>query len=300
MGGVARIAANLLARGLGARKVREVPPDAYFDLRSIRIRSGRILPIERPRSPLFGWKNPGSGPDLVIFLGEEQPSNDGYRFCNELLDVATELGIERVVTFAAMATPIRPDAEPRVLAAATRPELVQELREHGVEVLGDAEITGLNGVLLAAAAERGLGGTCLLGEFPFFASGLANPKSSAAVLRAFGALSGVHVDLSRLEQSAKEVERVLVDQLRSLERGLQEVLSGESAPPLKSPKKPATLEVWPAEKGLDPDVEARIETLFAQAANDRAKALELKAELDRHGVFGDYENRFLDLFRQAE
>jgi hypothetical protein len=43
----------------------------------------------------------------------------------------------------------------------------------------------------------------------------------------------------------------------------------------------------------------RIEQLFAMAAGDRAKALELKAELDRHGLFRVYEDRFLDLFRQG-
>jgi hypothetical protein len=44
----------------------------------------------------------------------------------------------------------------------------------------------------------------------------------------------------------------------------------------------------------------RIEELFTQAATDRSKAYELKQELDRLGVFKDYEDRFLDLFKQAD
>jgi hypothetical protein len=32
----------------------------------------------------------------------------------------------------------------------------------------------------------------------------------------------------------------------------------------------------------------------------REAALELKAELDRHGLFKRYEDRFLDLFKRAE
>ena len=35
-------------------------------------------------------------------------------------------------------------------------------------------------------------------------------------------------------------------------------------------------------------------------ARDRAKAIELKQELDRLGVFKDYEDRFLDLFKKAK
>ena len=55
----------------------------------------------------------------------------------------------------------------------------------------------------------------------------------------------------------------------------------------------------PDEEGLGPDDEQRIEQLFEQAKQDRASAYELKRELDRLGVFKEYEDRFLDLFKKA-
>jgi len=94
-----------------------------------------------------------------------------------------------------MATPIRPEATPRVFAAASRPDLLDEVQRLEVEVLREGEISGLNGVILAAADERGVGGICLLGEFPFFASSVANPSASAAVLRKFAGIAGVTLDL---------------------------------------------------------------------------------------------------------
>jgi hypothetical protein len=48
---------------------------------------------------------------------------------------------------------------------------------------------------------------------------------------------------------------------------------------------------------MTPADEARIETLFTEAAEDRSKAYELKRLLDRLDLFADYEDRFLDLFR---
>jgi hypothetical protein len=39
--------------------------------------------------------------------------------------------------------------------------------------------------------------------------------------------------------------------------------------------------------------------MFEKSRTDRAAAFELKKELDRLGVFKQYENRFLDLFRKA-
>jgi hypothetical protein len=55
----------------------------------------------------------------------------------------------------------------------------------------------------------------------------------------------------------------------------------------------------PAEpERLAPTEERRLEDLFEQAARDRSRAFELKQELDRLGVFKDYEDLFLDLFKK--
>lgn len=43
---------------------------------------------------------------------------------------------------------------------------------------------------------------------------------------------------------------------------------------------------------------ASIEHLFAEAARDRSRVAELEIELRRWGLFAEYEDRFLDLFRK--
>ncbi len=52
------------------------------------------------------------------------------------------------------------------------------------------------------------------------------------------------------------------------------------------------------EGGLPRGARARIEEMFAAVARGAINPAELKAELDRWGVFGEYEDRFLDLFRR--
>ena len=54
------------------------------------------------------------------------------------------------------------------------------------------------------------------------------------------------------------------------------------------------------EKKLSDEDEHHLEALFAQAREDRSKAFELKQELDRLGVFHDYEDEFLNLFQRPE
>ena len=48
--------------------------------------------------------------------------------------------------------------------------------------MDEGQISGLNGVLLGIAAERGMSGGCLLGEIPSVFSQFPFPKASLEVL----------------------------------------------------------------------------------------------------------------------
>jgi hypothetical protein len=52
------------------------------------------------------------------------------------------------------------------------------------------------------------------------------------------------------------------------------------------------------DRGLPRAARARIDELFAGVARGEVNPADLKAELDRWGVFREYEDRFLDLFRR--
>ena len=298
MGLVGHLAASYLARHLGAEPMAEIPPGDHFDAAGVEVKQGLLLPIQSPRTLFAGWHNPGAGPDLVILLGERQPAIGTRRFCTEVVGVARELGVTRVLTFAAMATPCVPSAPARVFSAATDAALLNELRGIDVELLKDGEIGGLNGVFLAAAAERGVPGACLLGEFPFFASAVPNPKAAVAILEAFGRLSGLKIDLAEIHAQAVEVERQLEEYLKRLESEAR-AQAQENAP--DQPAEEA--EAWqqaPRGDEISPEDSERIEGLFRRAQRDRNQAFRLKTELDRLDAFKRYEDRFLDLFRRAE
>jgi hypothetical protein len=190
-----------------------------------------------------------------------------------------------------MATQMHPGHDARVFGAATDEETLVELKRAGLEVLEDGHIGGLNGVLLGAAAEAGLRGACLLGEMPHIFTQLPFPKASLAVLEAFARLSGIEVDLAELSEQAGEMEQRLGQLLAQMEQAFgQQAATDEEA----VGHEPAEVE------RLGPEDERHLEKLFARAASDRSAAYELKRELDRLGLYQEYEDRFLDLFKKAE
>ncbi len=301
MGNVAVIAAGYLVHELGLKPVAEASPQGRFDIERVDVKNGIVASPRPPQSVFYRSTDAGGGSPLV-FLSESQPSDDVYAYTQQLLDQAVGLGADRVVTFASMATQLHPASTPRVFGAVTQPDMLPDLQKASVQVLQHGQIGGLNGVILGAAAARGLPGVCLLGEIPYFAAGVANPKAAMAVLKAFASLSGVQVDLSALEPHAASVDRGLLDLLSRLREQAGE--EGGEGPPLPEEPAPETepdtfqAEATEAEP-LDPAARNRIEELFKEARRDRSSRVKLKEELDRLRVFDRYENRFLDLFRRA-
>lgn len=303
MGNVAAIAAGYLVEKLGIKPVAELSPRGHFDIQQVAVHKGVIKKPRLPRNVFYVWKNPDATKrDLVVFLGEAQPSVGAYAFTHELLDRAAAFNVERVVTFASLASQLHPSAAPSVAAVATDKGTLQEVAKLEIGALKDGEIGGLNGVLLGAAAQRGLTGVCLLGEIPFFAAGVPNPKAAMAVLKVFASLAGIEVDTEDLAKHSEAVEEALVDLMERMKQEAQkeggEVVFGEGSEDEdddESEEEPPRS----TKPGLDFATRQRIEQLFDEARKDRSRGVRLKEELDRLGVFKEYENRFLDLFRRA-
>jgi proteasome assembly chaperone (PAC2) family protein len=290
MGGVALNAGVYLLAKLNMDVMAEYEAAELFDVDHVEVKAGIIQPARRPRNRYFVWEDPNKRHDLVLFLGEAQPPLGKYPLCRQIIAYARELGVERVITFAAMATQMHPAHRARVFGAATDAETLEELKRLELEVLEDGHVGGLNGVLLGAAAEDGLRGACLLGEMPHIFSQLPFPKASLAILEVFTTMTGIDLDFDEMSEQARATEEQLVELLSRVEQAY-----GRQGPAEEEGYSPEAVE----EERIGPADRQRIETLFVQAAKDRSKAFELKQELDRLGVFKDYEDRFLDLFKKA-
>ncbi len=290
MGGVAISAGYYLMAKLGMHLLVEFPATDFFDLDQIEVKEGMILSKRLPRSRLFLWNDPEQKHDLIVFIGEAQPQGKGGAFCRALVERAKTFGVRRVFTFAAMATSMRPKHDCRVFGAAVDRETLERFRQLDMEILESGNISGLNGVLLGVAAASGLKGGCLLGEIPHVFSQIPFPKASLAVLEFFTVMAGIEVDFTELREHAITVEQTLEDFLTRMERAAQELEPEGDQPDEPAPKS--------AEARTGAKDRKKIEQLFEQAESDRSRAYELKQELDRLGLFHEFEDRFLDLFKE--
>lgn len=289
MGQVALGAGYYLMSKLGMQQFAELRTEGVFDVDAAIVNNGIVQRPEHPHNRLFFWRAPPGSRDVIVFIGEAQPPLGKFAFCEQLIGFARSQGVERVYTFAAMATEMSPGDDARVFAAATDAALLEELGQTDIEVLREGQVSGLNGILLAAAVTHGMPGICLLGEMPHLFTQMMYPKASLAVLRVFTRAAGIELDLAELAAHAEATEHRLTELLAELRRRMQGEEAGDESE--------LASEQWKTAGSLSEPDEARIEALFAAAEADRSRAYELKSELDRLGVFADYEDRFLDLFK---
>jgi proteasome assembly chaperone (PAC2) family protein len=302
MGHVALTGGFYLMSKLHMHEEEPLETGDLFDLEHVDVERGLARAGHIPVSHLYAFTDPRNGYRLGLVIGEAQPPLHKLEYCRRILDGAARLGVAQVLTFAAMAVEEHPKEPSRVFGVATDPAGVESLRRHGIGVLESGQIKGMNGVFLAAAAQRGIPGICLLGTMPAFAAQIPYPKASHAVLEAFLRLCGLTVDLEELRNYGRSIEQHLTAGLEKIQEALQSQeagggeTSGTAGPGPLIPG--AADEEAKAAEGPSEEDRRRIEALFEQAREDRSKAFELKRELDRSGLFKEYENRFLDLFRK--
>ena len=234
MGNVALRAARFLREKLQAEEFAEIVAGDFFPLSGISIRDNLVDEPRLPRSTFYSRRNRPPLKDILIFIGDAQPSSGKeYAFANQVMDIAIRFRVERIYTFAAMPSNIGHKQVPKVWGVATDAKLREILKEFDVQIMWYGHISGLNGSLLGVAKMRGIGGICLLGELPYYATQIENPRASKAVLEVLGNMLDIHIDMTELESLAEyteaEIERYLgqIKEEIQLERMLKK---GEKGP----------------------------------------------------------------------
>ncbi len=213
VGNVGKLAAEHLVDQLKAVKFAQLfskffPPQVLVnDSGTIRLVSNDLYYVSRP----------DAANDIVIMIGDYQGlTPDGqYELSDRTLRLAKELGVTRIFTLGGYGLG-RMIEKPRVLGAATDPELVEEMKKHGVTFSkGEpgSGIVGASGLLLGLGVLYGMRSVCLMGETSGY---FVDPKGAQAVLEVLAKILEVKIDFAELEAKAEQID-MLTSKLRETE-----------------------------------------------------------------------------------
>ncbi|WP_297499036.1 proteasome assembly chaperone family protein [Thermococcus sp.] len=214
IGLVGKLAAEHLIQELNAVKFAELYSPHF--MHQVLIKRNSI--VEPMKNEFYYWRNPDKeGRDIIIITGDQQvaptDSPGHYEVVGKMLDFIQELGAKEIITMGGYQVP-ELKGEPRVLAAVTHEKLIgyykAKLEGCKTEVIWREDeggaIVGAAGLLLGMGKLRSMFGISLLGESLGY---IVDAKAAKAVLSAVTKILGIKVDMTALEERAKETEEIL-------------------------------------------------------------------------------------------
>src|ERR687891_1189233 len=216
-GQAATLAAGYLARRWGARKFADIDPELFVDFQATRphvvLDEGRTRRIEWPENTFYRARIPGTSRDAVLLIGVEP--NYRWRSFTEIVgELASDLGVELVVTLGALLADVPHTRPAPVTGSASDPELVEEL---GLQLSRYEGPTGIVGVLHDAFRTAGVPSVSLWAAVPHYVSLAPSPRAALALCERLGGIIGAPIDTSELAEAAESYQRQVTEAVRSHE-----------------------------------------------------------------------------------
>ena len=199
-------AVRWLANRFDAKRFATLDPEDYFDFTSTRPRvelvDGENRRVVWPETELYAATLPAKR-DLVLLVGTE-PQLRWPSFCRQVIEIASTLGVEMVITLGALLAEIPHSRPTSVIGTAYDRAVIDRLGLHRSSYEGP---TGIVGVLHDAFHRAGLPSASLWAAVPTYVPGAPSPKAALALVERTSELIGVPVMTTDLEIAAASYER---------------------------------------------------------------------------------------------
>ena len=170
--------------GVVPELIADIDPEEFYDFQVNRpivdIDESQIRSLTWPGTQIFGLATPNFDFDFIIVRGVE-PSMKWKTFTHDLLDLADDLEVQRIITLGSMLADAPHSRPITVTGSGAHPEIAKRL---GVEVSRYEGPTGILGVIADACLRRGIDAISLWAAIPHYASNSPSPKATLALVNA--------------------------------------------------------------------------------------------------------------------
>jgi predicted ATP-grasp superfamily ATP-dependent carboligase len=160
---------------------------------------GNTRRIDWPENSFHHARPEGLDRDVVLLLGIE-PNVRWRSFTGLVVDFATQLGVELVVTLGALLADVPHTRPSPVTGSGTDPQLIEEL---GLSTSRYEGPTGIVGVLHDACNRADLPSISLWAAVPHYVSLAPSPRAALALCRRLGDVLETQIDTAELDEAAE-------------------------------------------------------------------------------------------------
>jgi proteasome assembly chaperone (PAC2) family protein len=198
----ATMAIRHLLGELSIQRLAGIDTEEFLDFTvarpQVRLREGQSREIVWPNHEFFVASLEGQPHDLVLGLGVE-PHTRWRTYCHVVGELVSAINAETVVLLGAYLADVIYSQPIQVNAFSPDPELVRDFDLGSSSYEGP---TGIIGVLGDFLHRRGTRTLSMWASLPHYISITPNPRGALALLNRLEEFTGLHLDLSELQESA--------------------------------------------------------------------------------------------------
>jgi proteasome assembly chaperone (PAC2) family protein len=211
----ASLAAGFLARTWQAARFADIDPEEFFDFQATRphvsLVEGVTRQIDWPDNAFYHAEIPGTDRDAMLLLGIE-PNVRWRTFTTIVAELATDLGVELVVTLGSLLADVPHTRPSPVTGSASDSELVARL---GLQPSRYEGPTGIVGVLHDACKQAGIPSASLWAAVPHYVSLAPSPRAALSLCRRLGELLEADIDTTELEEASESYAQQVTEAVAS-------------------------------------------------------------------------------------
>jgi proteasome assembly chaperone (PAC2) family protein len=211
----ASLAAGFLARTWQAARFADIDPEEFFDFQATRphvsLVDGVTRQVDWPDNAFYHAEIPGTDRDAMLLLGIE-PNVRWRTFTTLVAELATDLGVELVVTLGSLLADVPHTRPSPVTGSASDAELVERL---GLQASRYEGPTGIVGVLHDACKQAGIPSASLWAAVPHYVSLAPSPRAALSLCRRLGELLEAQIDITELEEASEAYAQQVTEAVAS-------------------------------------------------------------------------------------
>jgi predicted ATP-grasp superfamily ATP-dependent carboligase len=313
LGLIGRYVINYLVTELKPQVFAEIDLEEYISFNNVIVEKGLIYSAPQLKEKIYFLQS--NSYDFIFFYSDFEPSLQNYsKLAIDILNFLNELNISSIITFNSLPTNILHTDTPNLFIASTTSstKVLPLLQKFDLPKLDFGVVEGMNGIFLSTAKDMGINGICLFCELPFFTLDMYNPQCAKEILSLLAETFGFKLSYEKLYQDINLMDEHLRNIFTDINQKAQQLFSQFYEPNKKQYNK-RTKNTTKIDNeynngitfdelkkkikfSLPESAINKINNLFKLAKENIEYAKQLKEELDRWGVYKEYEDKFLSLF----
>ena len=209
-GEAATTALDAIGDALAAETFATIDPEEFYDFQAtrptVRMVDGQRR-VEWPAIELRAARLPTADHDLIVVRGHE-PNRRWRTFASEIIQVASSLGVEMLVTVGALLADVPHTRPVQVVSSAGDRDLAERL---GLSVSRYEGPTGILGVLGDLASGEGIPTVGLWAALPHYLNLAPNPWGAMALIEELRRLLPMAVDTGPLADQTEAFDAAVAD-----------------------------------------------------------------------------------------